>query len=100
MNVTLLRALGALVPVLMLFSGSIVVFFRGKAVSSFLQLVGTGFLLLVVLTHIFEALHVFPWMRWGDEHSVGHYLDLSSAVLRLTLFPLGYFFHALRKRNV
>src|SRR5438067_39568 len=99
MNVTLLKALGALVPVLMLFSGSIVVFFRGKTVGSFLQLLGAGCLLVVVLTHIFEALHVFPWIRWGSEHSVGHYLDLSSAILGLTLFPLGYFLHALRSRN-
>ncbi len=99
MNVTLLKALGALVPVFMLFSGSIVVFRRGRTVSSVLQILGTGCLLVVVLTHIFEALHVFPWMRWGAEHSVGHYFDLSSAILGLTLFPLGYFFHALRNRN-
>jgi hypothetical protein len=26
-------------------------------------------------------------MRWGLEHSIGHYLDLSGAVLGLTLFP-------------
>src|SRR3989442_1436370 len=100
MNVTLLKALGALVPVLMLFSGSIVVFFRGKGVSSFLQLLGAGCLLVVVLTHIFEAFHLFPWMGWGSDHSVGHYLDLASAILGLTLFPLGYFLHALRSRNV
>ncbi len=27
-------------------------------------------------------------MNWGDEHSVGHYLDFGSAVLGLTLFPV------------
>ena len=31
----------------------------------------------------------------GLEHSAGHYLDLWSAVLGLTLFPVGYLFHAL-----
>ena len=46
--------------------------------------------MLVVLTHLCEALHLFPWMRWGSEHSIGHYLDLWSAVLGLTLFPIGY----------
>ena len=52
---------------------------------------------MVVLTHVSEALQLFPWMHWGGEHSVGHYLDFTSAVLGLTLFPLGYLFHAITK---
>src|SRR2546426_12319901 len=95
MNVTLLKALVALVPASMLFSGSVVLFLRGKTVGSVFQLLGAGGLVLVVLTHVFEALHLFPWMHWGLEHSPGHYLDLWSAVLGLTLFPVGYLFHAL-----
>src|SRR5438128_5107915 len=42
---------------------------------SLLQLLGAGGLVLVVLTHVSEALHLFPWMHWRDEHSIGHYLD-------------------------
>jgi hypothetical protein len=95
MNVTLFKALVALLPACMLFSGSVVMFFRGKTVSSFLQLLGAGCLVLVVLIHVSEALDLFPWMHWGLEHSVGHYLDFWSAVLGLTLFPVGYLFHAL-----
>jgi hypothetical protein len=44
---------------------------------------------LVVLTHVAEALQVFPGMHWGEEHSIGHYVDLSGAVLGVILFPLG-----------
>lgn len=99
MNGALLKALVALVPAGMLFSGSLVLFFRVKTVSSFLLLLGAGCLGVVVLTHVFEALHLFPWMGWGLEHSVGHYLDFWSAVLGLTLFPLGYLLHALTKRH-
>jgi hypothetical protein len=99
MNVTLLKALVALVPACMLFSGSIVLFFRGKTACSFLQLLGAGCLVVVVLTHISEALHLLPWMHWGLEHSAGHYLDLSSAVLGLTLFPTGYLLHTITKRH-
>jgi hypothetical protein len=99
MNVTLPKALVALLPACMLFSGSVVLFFRGKAVCSFLQLLGAGCLMVVVLTHVSEALHLFPWMHWGLEHSVGHYLDFWSAVLGLTLFPTGYLLHALTKRH-
>ena len=98
MSATLLKALVAFVPVCMLFVGSIALFFRAKTLSSLLQVLGTGCLVVVVLTHVSEALHLFPWMHWGLEHSAGHYLDLSSAVLGLTFFPLGYLFHAITKR--
>ena len=55
--------------------------------------------MVVVLTHICEALDLFPWMHWGLAGSLGHYLDLSGAVLGLTFFPIGYLFHVLRERN-
>jgi hypothetical protein len=97
MDVTLLKGLVALVPVCTLFSGSAVLFFKGKTVCSFLQFLGAACLVVVALTHICEALHLFPWMHWGSEHSVGHYLDFGSAVLGLTLFPVGYLFAALTK---
>jgi Ca2+/Na+ antiporter len=99
MNVTLLKALVALIPVCMLFSGSIVLFFKGKTTGSYLQLLGSGCLIMVVLTHVSEALQLFPGMHWGLEHSPGHYLDLSSAILGLTLFPIGYLLHALEERH-
>src|SRR5882724_1590518 len=99
MNVTLLKALVALVPACILFSGSAVLFCKGKSTSSFLQLLGAGCLVVVVLTHLCEALHLFPWMHWGGEHSVGHYLDLGSAVLGITLFSVGYLLHALADRD-
>jgi hypothetical protein len=60
-----------------------------------LQLFGAGCLLVVVLAHVSEALHLFPSMGWGLEHSTGHYLDLWSAIFGLTLFSIGYLFHAL-----
>ena len=88
-----------LVPAGILLVGSVLLFLRGRTVGSFLQLVGAGCLVLVVLTHLCEALHLFTRMQWGSEHSVGHYLDLWSAVLGLTLFPIGYLLHALTKRH-
>jgi hypothetical protein len=99
MNLTLLKALIVLVPLCMLFSGSVVLFFRGKSACALLQLLGAGCLVVVVLTHVFEALHLFPWMHWGLEHSIGHYLDLWSAALGLTLFPVGYLLNAVAKRR-
>jgi succinate dehydrogenase/fumarate reductase cytochrome b subunit len=67
--------------------------------SSFLQVVGAGCLVLVALTHICEALHILPGMRWGYKDSAGHYLDLASAALGVTLFPLGYVWGNLRAKS-
>jgi len=99
MNATLSRALVALVPAGILFVGSVLLFLRERTLGSFLQPLGAGCLVVVILTHVFEALHLLPWMQWGSNHSVGHYLDLGSAVLGLTLFPIGYLLHALTKRH-
>jgi hypothetical protein len=54
---------------------------------------------LIVLTHFCEGLHLFAWMGWGAERSVGHYLDFGSAVLALTLFPFGYLLDVVSKRH-
>lgn len=97
MNVTLLKALIALLPAGMLLSGAVVLFSRGKSARSFLQLLGAACLVVVVLAHIFEGLQLFPWMHWGAERSIGHYLDFGCAVLGFTLFPTGYLLHALTK---
>jgi hypothetical protein len=98
MSVTLLKALVALLPAGMLFAGSVALFLRRRSLYSVLQLTGAGCLVVVVLTHVCEALHLLPWMHWGLQHSVGHYLDFGSAVLGLTLFPIGYLLQAFTKR--
>jgi hypothetical protein len=99
MNVTLFKAMVALVPACLLVFWAVRQFSRKRTVPTLLQVLGAGCLVAVVLTHICEAIHLFPWMHWGDQHSVGHYLDLLSAVLGVTLFPVGYLIDALRKRR-
>src|SRR4029077_18171325 len=99
MNPTLTKGLVALVPSCMLLFGAVVLFLRTKTTGSLLQIAGAGGLVLVVLTHLLEALHLVSWMNWGMEHSAGHYLDLSSAALALTLFPAGYLLQALTKKS-
>ena len=95
MNTSLIKAVVALVPGVMLACGSLLLFTKARTGASFLQVLGAGFLLLVVLAHLFEALQLFPGMRWGLERSAGHYVDLCSAVMGLALFPFGYLLHAL-----
>ena len=90
MSNTLFVGLFVSVVAFLLLLTSLVSFFRGKTVWSFVQLIGAGCLLVVGLCHICEAAHLFPRMRWGFQDSIGHYLDLWSAVLGLTLLPAGY----------
>jgi hypothetical protein len=98
-NPPLLKALAASVPTCVLLLGSAVMFVREKRAWSVLQLLGAAGLVVVVLTHLCEALQLFPLMHWGEESSPGHYLGLSSALLGVTLFPVGYLLHALAMRR-
>jgi formate hydrogenlyase subunit 3/multisubunit Na+/H+ antiporter MnhD subunit len=100
MNATFLKALVALVPVCLLVWCSLLWFLRERALSSLLQLLGALCLGVVVLVHLCEALHVFAFMQWGSPHSIGHYLDFSSALLGLTVFPLGFLFHRFTNRHL
>jgi hypothetical protein len=98
MNVTLVKALVALAPVSVLFFVAAIMFLRERLSSSFMQLLGAAGLLSVVIAHVCEALELLPWMHWGEQHSVGHYIDLVSAAVGLTL-PLGYLLRILAKHR-
>jgi hypothetical protein len=91
------KALSALVPVGLLLTGAVILFSKRKTSGSLLQILGAACLLVVVLTHGCEAAHLFPSMHWGEERSVGHYLDLASAALGLISFPAGYLLDALQQ---
>jgi hypothetical protein len=94
MDAILLKALILSVPAFMLVAGSAVLSLRSGGISSLLQLLGAGCLMAVMLAHVAEALNLFPWMGWGIEDSIGHYVDLGGAVLGLLLFPTGYLLYA------
>jgi hypothetical protein len=97
MDATLAKSLVVLFPVAMLLFGSVALFLKTRILAVLLQLIGAGGLTISVLTHVCEGLQLFPSMGWGLPNSLGHYLDLGSAVLGVTLFPAGYLWWALRK---
>ncbi len=97
MNPTLLKALVALIVVSALIAASAVSVRHRRNLGSVLQLLGSLFMLIVAVVHIFEALAVFPQMQWGQPDSVGHYLDLTSAVLGFVLVPLGFTLGRIRR---
>ena len=99
MSATLLKSLIAFIPAVMVLFGATLLFRKDRRASSLLQLLGAVSFLLVIFAHISEALQWFPAMGWGQEHSVGHYLDLAGVSLGATLFPLGYLLHARERRT-
>lgn len=94
----LFEALAILSLTGLLFSAAAILFARAKTAATTLQLIGSGCLVWVAVFHIFEALEVLPQMGWGQEGSVGHYLDLCCAVLGFCLFSVGYLLGAIRNR--
>jgi hypothetical protein len=99
MNATLIKALTVFALGALLLARCIALFSRERTLFPLLQLVGAASLIVVVLTHVFEALGAFPWMGWGHPNSVGHYIDLCSAIAAVTLFPFGFVRHTLRVRR-
>lgn len=99
MNSTLLKALLVLVVVSVLFIWTLVTF-RSKRNSKLLllQLIGSTFLIIVAIVHIFEAEKWFEFMHWGSPHSIGHYLDLSSAIFGIVLFSTSLIFSKLLRK--
>ena len=89
-NIMLLKSILALLPAGILFTVMMRLFQRRRTLSSLLQLAGAGCLVIVVLAHLCEALGLLPWMGWGHAQSIGHYVDLSSAILGLTLLAIGF----------
>ena len=64
-----------------------------------LQIFGVVCLIVVVLTHIAERLQLFPGMGWGQPNSIGHYLDLISAILGGVLLLVGSLGNALTRQR-
>lgn len=87
------------VPVCAAFAGSAILLAKERSVRSLVQLLGAGFLVLAVLTHVAEAFALFPGMGWGRPGSIGHYVDLVSTVAGLILLAAGYLSRRLAKRR-
>ena len=100
MTATLLKSILALLPSSVVLAGALRGVASRRTPAGVLQLIGAACFAVVVLAHVAEALQILPWMHWGSRHSAGHYLDLGSAILGLTLFPLGYALQAFAARRL
>jgi uncharacterized membrane protein len=77
------------------FVASAIALAQERTAPSFIQLLGAACLITVVLAHVAEKFDFFPSLGWGLPESIGHYIDLVSAVIGLISLPAGYL---LRKR--
>jgi formate hydrogenlyase subunit 3/multisubunit Na+/H+ antiporter MnhD subunit len=99
MNPALIKVLLVLTPTLLLLLATVALYVRTQAAAALLQALGAACLLVVVLAHVCEVLNVLPFMGWGAKGSIGHYIDLVSAILGVALLAVGALIHALRKRK-
>jgi len=58
---------------------------RGRSLASALQAFGIGCFAIVAATHVFEEFSVLPALGWGRADSVGHFIDLTAALLGVAL---------------
>lgn len=100
MDPQLLKALVAAVVVLGVFGICFAKLRRHRSRGILLATLGVACLMIVVLTHVFEALRVASFMGWGRPASPGHYLDFFSAVLGGALVLIGVLLHFLVGRRL
>jgi hypothetical protein len=90
MNVGVVKGALALAATSTLVAGLTLRYRRRRTIGSALQLMGAVFFAIVAVTHVFEALAILPSLGWGQPRSIGHYIDLGSAVAGIALFAAGF----------
>ena len=82
------------------FVASAIAVARERTWWSLLQLLGACLLALVILAHVAETFGLFPSMGWGRRDTMGHYIDLVSALGGSVLLPAGYIGRVRVKRSL
>ena len=94
---TSLAIVGAVV--LFICIASVFDFLKSRSQATIIQLAGSGLFLVMVLTHVAEHFHLLMAMRWGSRDSIGHYLDLISAIGGASLFCSGFVIRLVRNKQ-
>ena len=99
MTATLARALLIGAPILLLLVLSFLRFVRTPALTAAFPMLGAACLLVMVVSHVAEAQHFFPSMGWGERHSPGHYVDMTSTWLGIAFLVAASLCPLLRRRG-
>lgn len=87
----LLKVIVISIPVFIAFGASAIAFKKERTLTALVQLIGAVCLLAVVFAHVSEAFDLLPSMGWGKPKTPGHYVDLASTIIGITLLAVGYF---------
>ena len=84
MSAASVKGLLALAGACVFLAVSVTLFLTRRGVVSGLQALGIGCFGIMALTHFFEAFSILPAFGWGQPHTIGHLIDLVSALLGVT----------------
>jgi hypothetical protein len=62
----------------------------GRSLASALQAFGIGCFAIMAATHVFEEFSLLPALGWGRPESVGHFIDLTAALLGVALVAASF----------
>ena len=81
MNAAVLKGLLAPLAAGVFLAVSVAIFLTRRGLPSALQALGIGCFGVMALTHVFEAFSILPAFGWGQPNTIGHLIDLVSAML-------------------
>ena len=94
-----MKGLLALVGTFTFLGVSVSVLMTRRGVSSVLLALGCGSFAVMALTHVFEAYSLLPRLGWGKPHTVGHFIDLITALLGITLVGASFLLRSVQRQS-
>jgi hypothetical protein len=79
MSLHAVALVGIAIPACLLFVGAVILCSRKRSLSSWLQLIGSAGLIMVVVTHFAEAFDLIPWMHLGRGKAAPATTSISEA---------------------
>jgi hypothetical protein len=86
----------ALASTSVLLAVSVARLLTGRSLASALQAFGLGCFAIMAATHVFEAFSVLPALGWGRPNSIGHFIDLTAALLGVALMAASFLLRGYR----
>ena len=83
------KSILAFAAALAIWTAAVVHWRRRRSLAAVLFIAAATCFAVVAVAHVFESFSVFRVVGWGEPHSIGHYVDLSAAVLCVGLTLAG-----------